>query len=135
VAVARGVTITFEVRTLPDHLRLDCAGTYLQESVLAIYEQAFELAARAGRDAVLIDARSLTGREPTLTQRYAQAVLVAELQSSQKPRIRLAVLGNEPIIHPERFGEIVAANRGAVARVFTDESAALEWLLASPKTR
>lgn len=36
------------------------------------------------------------------------------------------------MIHPERFGEIVAANRGALARAFTDESAALEWLLARP---
>lgn len=129
------MTITFEVRNQPDHLRLDCAGTFLQESVLKLYEQAFLLAANAGRDAVLIDGRKLTGREPTLTERYAQAVLVAELQSSQKPRIRLAVLGHEPIVHPERFGEIVAANHGAVARVFTDESAALEWLLASPKPR
>ena len=45
------------------------------------------------------------------------------------PRIRLAVLGNEPMVHPERFGEIVATNRGAVMRVFTDEALALEWLL------
>ena len=46
-----------------------------------------------------------------------------------KPRIRFAVLGNEPMVHPERFGEIVATNRGAVMRVFTDEALALEWLL------
>jgi hypothetical protein len=129
------VTITFEVRLLADYLRLDCAGTYSQESALELYRQAFELAARANRDAVLIDGRKVTGREPTLAERYAGAVLVSELQSSQTPRIRLAVLGNEPIIHPERFGEIVATNRGAVARAFTDENAALDWLLATPRSR
>ena len=39
------------------------------------------------------------------------------------------MLGHEPMIHPERFGEIVAANRGADARVFTEEALALAWLL------
>lgn len=39
------------------------------------------------------------------------------------------MLGHEPMIHPERFGEIVAANRGAHARVFTEEAPALDWLL------
>ena len=33
------------------------------------------------------------------------------------------------MVHPERFGEIVATNRGAVMRVFTDEVLALDWLL------
>ena len=33
------------------------------------------------------------------------------------------------MIHPERFGEIVATTRGADARVFTDEALALRWLL------
>jgi hypothetical protein len=35
------------------------------------------------------------------------------------------------MIHPDRFGEIVARNRGADARVFTDEADALQWLLAA----
>jgi hypothetical protein len=32
------------------------------------------------------------------------------------------------MIHPERFGELVARNRGADARVFTDEAEALHWV-------
>jgi hypothetical protein len=48
--------------------------------------------------------------------------------------VRLAVLGNEPIIDPNRFGEIVATNRGANVKVFTDDPMALEWLLARPKS-
>ncbi len=127
------MTIEFESRTFPDHLRLECAGTFALEAMLPIYEQAFSLAAGAGCDAVLIDARKVTGREPTLAERYAQAVHVADLQSTQVPRIRLAILGHEPMLSRERFGEIVANNRGAVVRTFTDESAALEWLLTPPK--
>ncbi len=128
------MSIQFEPRTLPDHLRLECAGTFTLESLIHLYEQGFALAAGAGRDAVLIDARKVTGPVPTLAERYAGAVRVAELQAKQTPRIRLAVLGHEPMIHRERFGEIVATNRGAVARAFTDESAALEWLLTPPKS-
>ncbi|MGH8129759.1 MAG: hypothetical protein ACRES3_02775 [Steroidobacteraceae bacterium] len=134
MAMADGMTISFESRILPDHARLECTGTFSLETMLGIYEQAFALAAGAGRDAVLIDARNVTGREPTLGERYTQAVHVAELQSTQSPRIRLAILGHEPMIHRERFGEIVATERGAVVRVFTDESAALEWLLTPSRS-
>jgi hypothetical protein len=34
----------------------------------------------------------------------------------------------EPMIHPDRFGELVARNRGADARVFTVEAEALAWV-------
>ena len=77
----------------------------------------------------------MTGREPTLAERYDLAVRIADIQATQTPRIRMAVLGHEPMIHPERFGEIVATNRGALTRVFTDERAALEWLLTPARTR
>jgi hypothetical protein len=43
------------------------------------------------------------------------------------------VLGDEPIIHPDRFGELVARNRGAEARAFTAESEALEGVRARPR--
>jgi hypothetical protein len=35
------------------------------------------------------------------------------------------------MIHPERFGEIVARNRGADARAFTIEAEARDWLTAA----
>ena len=104
------MSITLEARVHPGHLLVECNGTYTI-------------------DALLIDVRNVTGREPTLTERYDQAVHVADLQAARTPRIRMALLGHEPMIHHERFGEVVAATRGAVARVFTDEGLALGWLL------
>jgi hypothetical protein len=115
-------------------LLVECSGTYTIEALLHVYESAFARAVAVGRDAVLVDVRNVIGREPTLTERYDQAVHVADLQAKQTPRIRMALLGNEPMIHRERFGEIVATTRGAVARVFTDENLALSWLLARQKT-
>ena len=63
-------------------------------------------------------------------QRYNHAIQVTELYFRHLPRISLAILGHEPMVHAQRFGEIVAANRGTQARVFTDEASALNWLLA-----
>lgn len=123
------MSITLETKVHPRHLLVECTGPYTIEALLQAYERAFALATKAGRDAVLIDVRGVTGREPTLTERYDQAVHVSDLQARQSPRIRMALLGHEPLIHRERFGEVIATTRGAVARVFTDEGLALNWLL------
>jgi hypothetical protein len=124
------MSIEFESKLFTDYALLICTGQFSIDAMLRIFEEAFEFARKSDRGAVLIDGRNITGREPTLAERYEQAVRVADMQTLQRPRIRLALLGYEPLIHPERFGEIVATNRGALARVFTDETAALAWLLA-----
>lgn len=111
------------------YLCVECAGEFTPDSAIAVYERVFALAAASGQEAVLVDIRQLTGREPTMAERYEQAVKLADLQAARTPRIRVALLGHEPIIHPERFGEIVAARRGADMRVFIEEALALEWLV------
>jgi hypothetical protein len=112
-----------------DHVRIDLSGEFSLQEVLALSPQFFKAAADAGREAILVDARAVTGREPTMAERYEWAVRVAELQSEYKPRIRIALVAHEPMLHPERFGEIVATRHGAVLRTFTDEPLALAWLV------
>lgn len=128
------MSIEFTFRVLPGHLQLDLTGTFSQADALSIYTKAFALAAEHGRDAVLIDARGVKPPEPTLMQRFDQAIHVAGIHQRQVRRVRLAILGDEPIIDPNRFGEIVATNRGANLKVFTNEQMALDWLLARPKS-
>lgn len=127
------MSIRFDTREYPEFLELVCEGIYAEEVAGEVFEQAFTLAANAHRTAVLIDARGVTGRPPTLMQRYNHAIWVTELYFRRLPRISLAILGHEPMVHPQRFGEIVAVNRGAQARVFTDEATALNWLLVRQK--
>jgi hypothetical protein len=122
------VSVSLAPTILADHVRIECVGDFALDAFSEAFERVFALAAEADRGAVLVDVRKVVG-EPTMAERYTLAVRVAELQSASLPRIRLAVLGHEPLIHPERFGEIVATNRGAVARAFTDEALALDWLL------
>ncbi len=74
--------------------------------------------------------RGINGRIPTILDRFEMGVRIAKHYLESDPRIRLAVLGHEPMIHPERFGELVARNRGADARVFTDEAQALRLAAA-----
>lgn len=123
------MSVGYEEREHAEYLELVCTGSYAPEIPLQVAAEGLERAARAGRTAVLLDIRGITGREPTMSERYDQAVQVASLQSSMTSRIRIALLGHEPMIHPQRFGEIVATNRGAPLRVFTEEKAAVDWLL------
>lgn len=122
------MSISFEFKVHAGYVELDCTGTYTLESVLQLYAQAFEIAAREGRGAVLVDARQVTGNPPTLMDRFRQGTHVAELQAGPGLRIRLAVVGNEPMIHPQRIGEMVARSRGALARAFTDLDEAIAWV-------
>jgi hypothetical protein len=128
-----GDVIFFRIRTTvsvhPDHVAVACSGPYSGSEARRVGEEAHREAVRADRKALLIDVRNVTGRVPGIFERFEIGVRTAAHYRAHDPRIRLAVLGDEPMIHPERFGELVARNRGADARVFTDETLALDWLL------
>jgi len=117
------------VRVHPDYLEVGCTGLYSRAEALRVGDEAYREAARSNRSAVLVDVREITGRVPTILDRFEMGMHIAKHYLESDPRTRLAVLGHEPMIHPERFGELVARNRGADARVFTDEAEALGWLL------
>lgn len=123
--------IRVDVLVRPLHVELQCSGRFSRGEAFRVGEQAFREAAGAGRRSVLVDVRGVSGRVPTILDRFDMGVHIAELHFEHTPRIRIALLGHEPMIHPDRFGEIVARNRGADARVFTIESAALDWLTAA----
>lgn len=129
MAVAHGINVAIIPTAHEDYLRLECGGTYSQDSAIEACERAITLSAESGRPATLVDIRAVGGREPTMAERYELAVRVSDAQAAMKPRVRFALLGHEPMIHPERFGEIIATTRGALARAFTDETLAIDWLL------
>jgi hypothetical protein len=113
-----------------NHVELRCTGRYSRAEAFRVGDLAYREAAAAGRRSVLVDVRGIAGSVPTILDRFDIGVHVAARHLEQRPRVRLALLGHEPIIHPDRFGEIVARNRGADARVFTVEAEALDWISA-----
>jgi hypothetical protein len=125
--------IFFRIRTTVEvhatYVLLSCAGKYSRAEAHRIGDEAYAEAARSKREAVLVDVRDVSGRVPTILERFETGVRIAKHYLASDPRVRLALLGHEPMIHPERFGELVARNRGADARVFTDEAEALAWVL------
>jgi len=123
--------VKVEVRVHSQYVELLCAGKYSRSEAFRVGEQAYREANDAGRRSVLMDVRGVSGRIPSILDRFDMGVHVAALHFEHKPRVRLAILGHEPMIHPDRFGEIVARNRGADARVFTSEPEALDWLTAA----
>lgn len=124
--------ILFRMRTTnrihPDYLEIACSGLYSRAESHRVGLEAYREAALAERDTVLLDVRQVTGKVPSILDRFEMGVRVAKHYRESDPRVRLAVLGKEPMIHPDRFGELVARNRGADARVFTVEAEALAWV-------
>jgi hypothetical protein len=54
----------------------------------------------------------LEGAPLTTIERYEQGVRVAEVQQRFGLGILIAVVGHEPLVDPEKFGETVSKNRG-----------------------
>ena len=129
--ISRLFRIHVDVRVQQDYVLVVCTGKYSRAEAYRVGNLAYREAASADRRNVLVDVRRVSGRLPTLFDRFDFGVHIAQLHFEQWPRVRLAVLGDEPMIHAERFGEIVARNRGADARVFVEEQEALKWLLAA----
>ena len=119
------------IRVHPAYLEVVCDGLYSRAEALRTADEAYREAALADRSAILVDVRQVKGRVPSIFDRFELGVHMAKNYRESDARIRLAVLGHEPMIHPDRFGELVARNRGADARVFTVESDALDWLTAA----
>jgi hypothetical protein len=122
------MTIEIQAEKKARYLHIRCRGEYRPGALLDVYKKAFRMAEREGMPGVLIDIRDLGGDPPTLMERFEQSNQVAEMQVNSGKRIGIVIVGREPMIDPERFGETVALNRGATGGVFTDLNAAVAWI-------
>ena len=74
---------------------------------------------------VLLDATALEG----IPGAFDKFELGVQLARAADRRMRLAVVARAEAV--DHFFETVARNRGGAVRVFTDEAAALHWLLGA----
>jgi hypothetical protein len=109
------------------------SGEFEMGESLAIQRRAFEAARQARLAALLFDVRGLGG-VPGVMHRYKLALSIVEesnkLTRDLGQKVRVAFVGEDPVIARDHFGEDVAVNRGANMRVFTGQNEARAWLLA-----
>lgn len=120
------MSISIIPMTTDHYVYIKCEGSYKFESMCETYARAFTFAAAAERGALILDARGLGGEPPNFLERFKLGVRIAEIQRGTG--IMVAGVGDEGMVSPNRFGEIVARNRSAYARVFTEIEAAIEWV-------
>ena len=121
------MSIEYRTALNSDYAQLICHGTFSKQELLDVFDKAIEFAAQNGKEAVLVDIGNVEG-EPTTAERIDMGVQAAEIQLAKDTIVALAVIGNEPLIDPERLGETVALSRCAVLKVFTDMEEAINWL-------
>ena len=108
-------------------------GIFEDSEAKRVFRDAIEAAAKHNLFKILIDCRGLRGA-PGTVQRFDLSDSVSRfyhqsrVQAPNKAPLRLAVVGSEPLIDRERFGETVARNRGVPLKVATSLEEALQWL-------
>ena len=75
---------------------------------------------------LLVNVHGLTGfHNPSLGERY---FFIEKWASACGSRVRFALVVQGEMIDPEKFGVLVAANRGMECDVFATEDEAIAWL-------
>jgi len=119
----------------PDHFVLEerravyrPAGSVSFDRAVALVRAAIAAANRNGVHSLLVDTTALTGfRSPDTFERF---LAVVQWAVEARPGVRLAIVAREELIHPQKFGMLVAANMRFVSNIFTTEHEARAWLAA-----
>jgi len=80
-----------------------------------------------GQDLLLVDFSAVENKKLTLAERFRLGL--SALSFAGKLR-KVAVLGRPDLLDRQRFGELVARNRGVNVRAFLSVDEATQWLLA-----
>ena len=114
----------FEERA--DHAVATLTGSGSLEQAAHAVQRALVTARERNIKRLLVDARQLGGfPSPTLADRY---FIVRRWATEVGKRVELAIVLEQHILDPDRFGVMVAANLGMRADAFSSTVEALEWL-------
>lgn len=111
------------------YVQILISGAYSADDLGSVFQSVQAALQRPGASpALLLDSREVSGPVPTTLERYEISMRALDLPKG----VRIAMLPRLDVIDPQRFGESVARNRGLAFSVFSDESAAVAWLLGKP---
>ena len=115
----------FQIEETPDYLAVRVTGEGRVEEVWRQFDSIAEHCNRANKNKLLLDYTEAYG-EISLWERY---FLGDRAQIFAYHRINVAAVARPDQLDPQRFGDMVAQNRGVNYRSFTNTEDALEWLL------
>jgi hypothetical protein len=121
------MAIETRVSVKTDFVEIRCRGSFAVDDFLSTVADAFRIARKECRVAVLMDITELAG-EPSTMERFEVGAGVAHIQLGLASDVALAVVGKEPMVDPHRLAETVALNRHAWGKVFDDYGAAVAWI-------
>ena len=119
------ITITIE----ENFIVLFASGNYPLSNANYLFKHSIDSALLHNKRKILIDVRNIKGTIPFIDRfQFAENLANYKAEHALAKVNKIAVVGYEPIIHKDKFGETVAVNRGVNARTFTEMSNALIWL-------
>ena len=112
-----------------EFLLISASGNYSLLKANNLFKLAIDNGLSHNKSKILIDINHITGSIPLFDRfQYAEFLSKYRTKHALGKVKRIAVVGKEPIVDKERFGETVATNRGVNVRVFTDMSEASIWI-------
>ncbi len=115
--------------TQKDLLTVEAKGDYTLVKANNLFKLAIDSCLQQACRKILIGVTKVAGSIPFLDRfTFAEYLANYSIQNGRGKISKIAVLGNEPVVDKDRFGEIVATNRGLNLRVVTDMQEALHWL-------
>ena len=118
-----------EINAEDDFLLLSARGNYSLSKANNLCKVAIDNGLSHNKSKILIDITDITGSIPFFDRFQFSDFLYNYIRKHALGKVnRIAVVGKEPIVDKERFGETVAKNRGVNVRVFTDMSQASVWI-------
>jgi len=114
-----------------NYLSVNVSGYFSLYDAKKMFTEGLEMLVENNISKILFDAYKVKGKITTM-DRYdlAEYAAIEAINFILKglSKLSVAFYGVEPIIDPERFGELVAKNRGLNVKVTTDKKEALQFL-------
>lgn len=123
--------LKYSLKVKDSYLSVSVSGHFSLSEAKIMYADALTILFEKNLSIILFDAAKVKGKVTTLERYYfGEFAAFESLKYLRKglKRITVSICGEEPIIDPKRFGEIVARNRGLNLKVTTDKNESLQFL-------
>jgi len=130
--------LKYSLKVKDNYLSVAVSGHFSLSEAKLMYTAALESLLTNELTKLFIDAFKVKGKVTTIERYYFGEFAAYESLKYMKSglkRIAVTIYGEEPIIDPHRFGEIVARNRGLNLKVTTDKNESLKFLGIREKSK